>query len=466
MSNAFIQFGNMIPGVVSQQDSDPDHKPRDVRAKLYEQMPAEYMQRYPLTKMVMSKRGKIAGQTKVEWGMQAMNDRVFAVEEVHDNANMSSLVSGETAAGATVYLLVSEADAQKLRPLEEAEIRHCAPTGVQGYTMVDIAAIDSTNVSPGKRRVTATVLEADEDQALAEASLLQGTVTSMAVPEGSKLPPGKFQEPTMHFNYSQIIMAGLSVTGSELADISYFDETVYDRYLRQTHEDFNAQVENALKFGVRKATTATVNIDGYEQTVKRHKMGGMRWMHRNLGGHYLRIPNVTSFGGTSFSGKTWNQASYEFLKVMMYELGKAANPQKVLLASGKVMLDISNMFESMTNVTIGSTFKNAWGFEVTEVRGLGCRLQLLQDAGLSFNSGWEDLVMIVEPERFEMRPRKGRDMTLIRSSADLKKLMKIENGFEWRDALKEGIVADFSFTVDNLDGMAFIEGWGRDFGTE
>jgi len=69
----------------------------------------------------------------------------------------------------------------------------------------------------------------------------------------------------------------------------------------------------------------------------------------------------------------------------------------------------------------------------------------------------------VEPDKFELRPRKGRDMTLIRSPRDLKKVMEVENGFTWRDAIKEGIVADLSCTFDDLDGGAVIDGWGRDF---
>lgn len=461
MPDAFIEFGNMIPGVVTQHESDPNFKPQDVRARLYKQMPSEYMQRYPLTKMIMGRRGKIAGQSKVNWGMEALNDRVFGVAQAYKDANLTTAPDQYTAAGSTVYLKVPVAQVKKIRPLEEAEIRHQAASGVQGTVMVDIASI--ADVDTDYKKVTCTVLETDSDDVLRKTSLLSGSVTSMAVPEGSKLPPGKYQEPTMQFNYSQIIMAGLSVTGSELADMSYFDESLYERYLRQTHEDFNGQLESMFKRGVRMATTATVNIDGYNQTVKRYKSGGLRWMHKNLGGNYLRIPEVATLGSSTFAGKTWDQGSYEFVKTLMHELGKKAGSRKVLLASSKVMQDISDIFEGMTNVTIGSTFKNAWGFEVTEIRGLTCRLQLLMDADLSINENWENEVFIVEPDKFELRPRKGRDMTLIRSQKDLKDAMQIENGFEWRDALKEGIVADLTFTVDDLDGMAYIDGWGRDF---
>ncbi len=459
---AFIEFGNLIPGTVSQNDSNADYKPADIRAQLYKQMPSEYMQRYPLTKMVLSRRGKIAGQPKVQWGMEALNDHVATITQCYTDSGLSSAVgvSAGTAAASTIYIKLAEAQAKKCRALEEMEVRHCATSGVQGTVMVDIAEV---SLAGSSSYLKVTTLETDTDNVLGKTSLLQGSITSMAVPEGSMLPGGKYVEPTLQYNFSQIIMAGLSITGSELADISYFDEDIYERYLRQTHEDFNSQTERALKFGIRAATTASVTIDGYAQTVKRYKMGGLRWMHKNLGGNYIRIPEVTTKWGTDFSGKTWAQSGYPFMKLLLHELGKKAGARKVLMASSRTMLDICDMFEGMSNVTIGASFKNAWGFEVTEVRGLNARLQLLQDADISNNTGWENLVFIVEPDKFTMRPRKGRDMTLIRSSADLKKVMQIENGFTWRDAVKEGIVADFSFTVDDLDGQAVIDGWGRDF---
>lgn len=467
--SAFIQLGNLIPGVVSQNDSNADHKVHDIRASLYKQMPSAYMERFPLTKMVLGNRGKIAQVPKIEWGMEACNDRVGDIAQCYKDASLSVQPDLATVAGSTVYLKMAgddaaacEAQAKKFRALEEIELRHVATTGVQGTLMLDVALVE---VAGTASYIKCTTLETDSDNVLRETSLLKGSITSMAVPEGSGLPGGKYVEPTMHFNYSQIIMAALSVTGSELADISVFDESTYERYLRQTHDDFNAQVERMLKFGIRMATTASVTIDGYAQTVKRYKCGGLRWMHKTLGGNYLRIPEVTTFGGETFTDKTWAQVGYPFMKVLLHELGKKAGARKVLLASSKVMLDICDMLEAMTSVTIGPTFKNAWGFEVQEVRGLNTRLQLQQDADLSLNSAWENTVFIVEPDKFQMRPRKGRDMTLIRSNADLKKVMQVENGFTWRDALKEGIVADFSFTVDDLDGMAVIEGWGRDFAT-
>lgn len=459
---AFVQMGKLIPEVLTTYSSDADNifKQRDVRASLYEQIPNEYMQRTPLTKMVLAKKGPIAKNVKVEWGMMAHNPGTFTPTACYsDQLSTAVGASAKTEANSTVYVKMKEAEAVKILPLEEIELRHLADSGVQGSVMLDVISVTRDG---DDSFVKATVLEKDTDDVLGKTdSKLHGSIISMAVPEGSRLPGGRYQEPTMKYNFSQIFMSGLSVTGSELADVTYFDKQVYDQYLKQTHEQFNRQIERALKFGVRLATTATQNIDGYNQTVKRHKMGGLRWFHKNQGGNYLRIPELSTYAGESFSGKTWAEYGYPFLKVLMNELSKFGTTSKVLLASNKVMLDICDLFESMTNVTIGSTFKNAWGFEVTEVKGLNCSLQLQQDAGLSTNPGWENTVFIVEPELMEVRARKGRDMTLIRSSRDIPGA--IENGFEWRDAVKEGIIADFTFTMDGLDGMAVIEGWGQDF---
>lgn len=462
--SAFMNMGDLIPGVVTQNSrsaGETMNKVRDARAKIYEQMPSEYMERYPLTKIVMSKRGKPAKSSKVEWPMQALND--FSVTPLGFHTTWTgSAFSGDPAktSGTTVLVNVSLADAQKCRAMEEIEFRHKAATGIQGTVQADIVSITENGANS---YLTVTLLEADDDDVTDQTSLLHGSLVGMGVPEGSTLPPGRYVEPQWKDNRTQIFMEGLQVTGSELADVEVFDEDMYNRYFRQTHESFNEQVERAIKFGTYYAGTKTQLVGGFSKVCKRTKMGGLRWGHRNLGGNFLRIPEVTTFGGETFTGKSWASYGYPFLKVLMNQLCVKSGSKKRLLASHVVMQDIMDMFESMTNVTIGASYQDKWGFEVTEIRGLTSKLELQLDAGLSTNSAWHNTVFIVEPGKIEYRPRIGRDFTIIRSKKDLVAARLVENGYAFVDAIQEGMYADFTITYDDLDGMACIEGWGRDF---
>jgi hypothetical protein len=465
MPDAFMEMGDLIPGIVTQHSRDANAtllKVRDVRAKLYKQMPSEYMERFPLTKIVMSKKGKPAKSVKVEWGMEALNDFSIKPTGVYDSVALNQQIGGSaaTAANTIVYVKCTEAEASKARALEEIELRHLSTTGIQGTVQLDISEVQ---LAGNASYLKCTTLHDDDDNTLGKTSLLHGSLVGMAVPEASKLPPGRYVEPTTKYNYSQTVMSALQMSGSELADVEFFDEDQYNRHLRQTHEDFHTQVERAIKFGTRYAGTVSQTVDGYTKTCKRYKMGGLKWAHRNEGGNYLRIPELTTFGGETYTGQTWAEYGYPFMKNLLNVLSAKSGSKKRLLASNTVMMDIMDMFETMTNVTIGGTYKDAWGFEVTEIRGLNCKLELHQDAGLSTNDAWANTVFIVEPGKIEYRPRIGRDFTVIRSKKDLAKAQKIENGFGWIDAIQEGMYSDFTITYDDLDGMAVIEGWGRDF---
>jgi hypothetical protein len=468
----FIELGNQLAGTLYQQTAESDHKVRDIRAKLYKQYPNEKMQRYPLTKIVMSKRGRTADVSKVEWGMEGYNPRYIDIKGCYsatgDIPGTKITDSSGIGIGDYVYLVPTAgttaaetaAKVKQILPLEEIELRHMAATGVQGTIQLDVVSVTQDGHDS---YIKCALLETDADDVLETSAddELQASMIAYAAPENSMLPGGRYVEPTLVYNYNQIIMAGLSISGSELADKSLFDEENYARYLRQTMDCFHEQLERMFKYGTRYATTATLTIDGASETVKRYKAGGLRWAHKTLGGNHIRIPEVTTFEGYDFTGKTWAEAGYTFIKLLMNRLSKKSGSYKKCLTSSSVRLTVNDLFEDMTNVTIGRVSKDKWGFDVEEIHGLNCKLDLQQDAGLSVNPAWEDTMFIVEPEKLEYRPRKGRDMTLVKSRKDVKQA--IENGWTWRDGIKEGVFIDGTLTFDDLDGMAVIEGIGQDF---
>jgi hypothetical protein len=124
----FITMGALVPGAIDLHNTNGDHKQRDIRAKLYRQMPNDRMLRYPLTKMVLGNRGRICKGVKVEWGMEALDPNYVAVTGAYNDSGLSDAIeSGDTInADATVYLKLAEADAKKMLVNEEIEVRHMA----------------------------------------------------------------------------------------------------------------------------------------------------------------------------------------------------------------------------------------------------------------------------------------------------------------------------------------------------
>jgi len=467
----FIELGNLIPGTLTVDASNADYKVREIRSKLYKQYPNEEMLRYPLTKIVLSGKGRPIDRTKVEWGMEGYYAHYTRVFAVYRDPNANNTVNLPQIKGSIVYVAVPENDGKSFIPMEDVEIRAVHKTTGMAHSIIgDVEAI--LNLSSSNFKLLQVKLSENEtaNTNMPCVHCNHGadydcyvSMLSYAAPENSTIPPGRFREPTVVYNYSQIIMAGLSITGSELADRSLFDEETYARYMRQTMDRFHEQFERMIKFGVRDEFTTTVNYFGQTENVKRWRCGGLTWAHKTLGGNYIRIPEVRVFEGYDFTGKKWETHGELFMQLLMNRLSKKSGSAKKVFVSSTGRLIFNELFKAATNVTVGTYTKDKWGFDVEEIRGMNCRLELQQDAGLSMNPAWERLMFIVEPDKIEFRPRRGRDLTVIRSKKDAQ--AAVENGWTWRDGIREGVFIDGSITFDDLDGMAVVDGIGHDFAT-
>jgi len=476
----FITLGNLVPGTVAVTNTDEYYKVRDIRTKLYKQYPNEEMERYPLTKIVLSGKGRILDRVKCEWGMDAYDPNYFQVLGVFSDSGLSTAITDACTKGTTVYVATSKEDARRVIPMESIELRvirnDVVEAGAPAEKPGTVHSVMLDVVNKGEiltfGYIQAVLLEDEVSNSNLPCSRANsgqyyssyGSLISYAAPENSTIPPGRYREPTLQFNYSQIIMEGLSITGSELADKSVFDEETYARYYRQTMDRFHEKFERMLKFGVRAEGTGTVSYMGQTETFKRWWCGGLSYfIKHNASDNYIQIPRLTTFEGENFSGKNWANYGEWFFQLLMNKLSKKSGSRKKVFVSSTGRLIINELLKQNTAVEVGPFTKDKWGFDVQEIHGMNCKLELHQDAGLSVNPAWERMMIIVEPEKIEFRPRKGRDLTVIRSQKDVK--AAIENGWTWRDGIREGVFIDGTVTFDDLDGMAIVEGLGENFGS-
>lgn len=484
MPDPFIEFGNLVPDVVSSYGTTADQRVRETRAKLYREMPNDAMEESPLTKIVMSNIGASKQAPEFEWGMIAHDDRYIKATGAYDSSALNSAISAtaQTAAGVTVYIKMAAADARRFVVYEEVEMRFHASTGethadhdatVHGMVMSRAINGVSSYISVklyeqdlGNGGVNGNVLgrfAAD----YSGGGILYVTPISVAMPEGSGLPWHRYREPTEKKNYIQTIMAGLALTGEELTNAQRFDSNTYERYWKQVFDYFNYSIESAILFGSRRNDTVDVDLGNESQTLSQYRTGGLRWMfkHTDFGDNknIFDIRRTTTFEDYDFTGKTWEEGGYDYFKLLLLYLSKKSGKRKKLYCSGNAKLAILNLFESMTQVQISPHFKDKWGFEVTRIDGLNCSLEISQHALLSLNPGLQSTGFIIEPELLWGVEKKGRGMTVIRSVKDLKDKAKVQDGFGWRDMTKEGIFTTFGFGADNLDAMCMLKGIGSDF---
>lgn len=448
-------------GMLSQQLTGEDYvrKVREERTKLYEKIPHEDIKEFPFTKMVMTKKGDYIRNFKHHWYLQNLPLESGIVYTT--GATMSTNPK-------RIQLLKTGSNyAQTL-------FGKITPRKNESFTFI---AVDSTGETKlvfqgiyegGTNTHNFLVIDEKLGTLTAASDLTGNTIFAQksytSFPEGSGLPSGRFETPVEVFNYSQIVMEAFSVTGSELADLDIFDESKYNRYVKQTLRSFNNQIEQILRFGVRHQDTET-SYDG--STGQRTFCGGLEYFMRLLNPqNVINIRKMTaeqqSNLGFNASGVTWLEGGYDFLKCLLTYVGRTSVRRKTLIASIDVIKNINDMLESMSNVMVEPRVKNEWGFEVTRLITPLCDLDLLVDYQATMNDGLRGMAWIISPDVIEYRPRLYRDITPIKSLKDLPK--NVENGFTWRDAVKEGIFVDFSLEINYTDGCAIIYNWGRDFG--
>lgn len=477
----FVGLGALILDPNVAQDTTDDLRKREIRAKVYRQMQPKHMVKAPLTKAMFSRKGKPIGNNRFEWPRRREISQWGTVAGIYEDPGFAqeydnAVAPADAAEGATVYVEVPASVAADIQPLETFKIHGVAE---QNGLVLDAVEIDygNANAAPGNAVIRATLMHADNaarGNVLGSDKAGGNTVIhplSMAMPELSMLPDGYTEEATLEFNYAQIFSEAFSLSGSKVSDENAFDEDNYKESLRQAHDRFMQQFEWAATFGVRRESTAPVSVVAHGQQKQ-----GRRWFTGGVvsaleanqfpdgTSNYIRINRTAAFEGQDFTGDTWNQGAYDFLKRLMLRLSRWSGNDKQVYMSSAAMQDVLDVFESMSNVMISTDHKDAWGFDVTRIKGLNCTLNLHQHRMFNVIPAYSRAMLIVEPKLISWRPKRGRDITFIDSKGARALAQRGGNdGWTWRDGVKEGWIADGGIQYDNLEAMAYVDGVGQDF---
>ncbi len=482
MGEAYIEFGSLVPDVVSHYGTDADQRVQERRAKLYRETPNKNMETTPLTKIVMGNLGSAKQNPEFKWGMQAHDDRYVEVTAGGAYTDALSTPVGETeqlSEDDYVYLKMPLASARQLVKYEEVMLTLlCDDDSAADHGATLMGQVAERTFNGANSYIKVALFHDDTGNGGVNGNVLgtfnQGSATlnvspiSPAMPEGSKLPWTRYREATEKMNYIQTIMAGLGLTGEELSNAQVFTEDTYKRYWRQVWNQFNMYIERAILFGTRRKAEVEADIGtGELQTLQQYRTGGLYWMfkHADFGNsrNIIDIRKTTTFEGYDFTGKDWSEAGWDFFKQLMLKLSQKSANRKKMYTSATAKQEIINFFESMAHVQVDTKHRDAWGFEVTRIDGLNCSLEISQHADFSCNPALERSAIIIEPELISGCHKKGRGLAVIRSVKDLKSKQVVESGFAWQDAIHEGIFTTLGLEVDNLDAMCFIKNLGCDF---
>ena len=440
---------------------------RDARVKIYEQLPSDMFEKYPMTKIMMSARAKPATNPKHEWAAmpyEAMNDVLGGAYAAFSTPTFSSEIgaTAATAAASTVYLEVPFPYSVTIRPQSILELYSLN----DGYhLMVDVVSVTAEIGSTNTACVTVKTLEADTNNVLGDTAADNVRITTgpIAVPEGSALVDGYNLEPTTFYNYQQIVQDSWSLTGSEETNVSAFgDKNMLSDMTTRSLDRFHRQIERLFWMGIRVKTTGDTGVRtaGTTRTGDRYMTGGFRYfLEQYAPTNIVNVGRTSTLDGVALGGHTFQEAGETFLYAVADRVKKYGSGQRRLLVSDYGYAAITDALMSSVNVNISPKFKDKWGFEVTSLERLGMNFSLQVVSDWSTNPAWKKRMAVIDPVHCAAYTKQNRDLTIVKPGTTN------VDGFTWVDAKKGGFFIDLGCEFDNLEGQMLIDGIGDNFGS-
>ena len=277
----------------------------------------------PLTAIMSMVGSKPTDDPIFHWFDKDLPTLRAAITGQWDNAAMTTTYSDDVAAAGTVYIQMSLLDAQQFKVGHLVELRDATEL----YALKKmVCLVTAVTLAAASSYLTLKALEADPatSSGVFDVAYIIGT----AYEEGSDTPAAVSYNPNQYYNYTQIFRTSLQATRTakktRLRTGDYMAEAK-----REALELHSIELERALLFGVRYATTGTL---GYPL---RTTMGIMRFISTNS----FNFAVETSKTSWATSGEAWLDEKLE-------QTFRYGSNQKLALCGSGALLGINKLVKA------------------------------------------------------------------------------------------------------------------------
>lgn len=334
----------------------------------------------PLT-AIMSKMGSEKTDDPIfHWWQKLLPDQRATITGVYTDAGLSSAYVSGGVAGDTIYLKMSQADADKFVAGHQVMMRLTTQ-----LTMDVTGAVTLVTKAGASSYLRVVLLEADDNgvgKDLSDANLVLAIGTTN--PEGGTSRDSLMYDPTEYSNYTQIFRNSLEHTRTAMKTRLRTGDQV-QQAKRECLEIHSIEMEKAFLFGVKYSRTGS---NGKPE----RSTGGLRsWISTNKS-------DYAQLAGTS----TWLAGGEDWLDNMLEQIFRYGDTEKIGLCGSGALLGINRLAKERGTFELTAK-KMDYGINVLEwVTPFGT-LYLKTHPLFSYEATLRNSMAIVQPSSLTYR---------------------------------------------------------------
>lgn len=440
-----LSGSNLKRGPITTGDRNSVNKVEDKRRSLYKEKPVDAT---PLMKMLQLMPKQVARNSVYSWAGQRFASRVGSVTDAYTDAALTTACGDAVQAGGSMaYLKMAEDNAKQILVGQQLLLSSSTESVVGVELLVDVVGV---TLAGANSYVSTQLFSSDSNKCLYQSNL-SWRIAGNAQSQLSGLPDGVYEEPVWFENCTQIFMSSLSISGTEMAEEDYLDESFYVRQKAQSFEQLNMDMERTFIFGEFSKTALGSNGKLRKRTM------GLKSAIRTYEPNNIFNTTTWTKSGVTTANATWPNYGWDFLKDLMRVTSIMSKGPKKVFCGDLAMSSITDLVEELGVIQLTPDYSDNFGMRVNKVTGMNTELHFIQHPLFATDPAYKRSMLILSPERLLYRPLKGRDVKFL-SAKDM------GGSFSWVDGIKEGWVAEAGLGFDGLSEFAWVDGMGLTHG--
>lgn len=343
----------------------------------------------PLTAILSKMASEKVDDPEFNWYTKTLSTQAGTITGVYTNSGLSSAYTGSGAAGDTLYVKMSEADAKEFRVGHQVLLRKSDAVSVDKN-----AKVTARTLAGASSYLTILLLEADnttgDDITDATRCLVIGNINA----EGAGMPDAISYDPVKISNLTQIFRTPLDITRTAKRTRLRTGDA-YKEAKREALEYHSIEMEKAFLWGIM---TERTGANGKPERTTAGLIPTIKTYAPN------NVVDFRTWSTANHSGDDWieNGAGEDFIDTQLEVLFRYGNRQKLALCGSGALLGINKLVKSRSDFTFTSETKD-YGIQVVSWKTPFGEINLMTHPLFSFESSNRNSMVIFEPANLKFR---------------------------------------------------------------
>jgi hypothetical protein len=395
----------------------------------------------PLTAMLSKMANEKVDDPTFHWFQRAYPAQNATITDTYTTSALSEAyaTNDTAAAGTTVYVKMSEADAYKFRSRETVQFVDEDQHGVNFRGVVTSRVIDGASSYVAVKLIQAATA-VNTNYGIGTANKLE--IIGTAQEEGAGAPDSVVYDPTEYYNYTQIF--------EESVDLS---RTALQTRLRTGDPYKDAKTMALLTLGKKMEFAALFGyryIDTGTNGKPRRFTGGIEWFIEKYASDNISSFEIDGGAGTTFAtgGKVW-------LDEYLEKVFRTGSQERIAYCGSGALQGIADLAYAKGEYTITPMQNMAFGIKVATWDTPHGTVYLKKHPLFQYNERNRYRMMIVDPKLIKVK--KLQEVFFKEDVAGYKK-----GGQSAVDGVFESFLGEFGFEIHHADCFADLHGVGKD----